>query len=150
MEKQYHQPRRIRGYSRRRRLKRAEESKKVKISMDSSLPEPKKIKLRACTDNRGVCVLVQGWVHSAQAEDLETCILAVGDVFCVAQSYRADKSRTRRHVAEYTHIEAKCPFIDFPELLDRMEDLVTDVVNRVPKWPKSLLGHLVYELNPKF
>ena len=65
----------------------------------------------------------------------------------MAQSFRADESRTRRHVAEYTHIEAKCPFIDFPELLDRMEDLVTDVVNRVPK---SLLGHLVYELNPKF
>ena len=78
---------------------------------------------------------------------LETYILAVGDVFCMAQSYRAEKSRTRHHVAEYTHIETKCPFIDFPELLDRLEDLVTDVVDRVLK---SSLGHLVYELNPKF
>merc|ERR1719150_1210353 len=42
------------------RLKRAEEAKKVKISMDPNLPEAKRIKLRACTENRGVRVLVRG------------------------------------------------------------------------------------------
>ena len=35
-----------------------------------------------------------------------------------------------RHVAEYTHIEAEYPFIDFNELLNRLENMVVDVVDR--------------------
>ncbi|KAK4337128.1 hypothetical protein RND71_043887 [Anisodus tanguticus] len=79
---------------------------------------------------------------------LETVLPAFGDTYCIAQSYRAEQSRTRRHLAEFCQIEIECPFITFNDLLDRIEDTVCEVINRVLKDPVA--KEILYEFNPNF
>ncbi|KAL0491643.1 asparaginyl-tRNA synthetase [Acrasis kona] len=76
---------------------------------------------------------------------LETMLPSLGDVFCIAQSYRAEKSLTQRHLAEYTHIEAERAFIDFEDLLQTVEELIADVTQRV----FDKCGDLIRLCNPE-
>ncbi|CAH2352470.1 asparagine--tRNA ligase, cytoplasmic [[Candida] railenensis] len=79
---------------------------------------------------------------------LETCVPAFGDVFCVQESFRAEKSHTRRHLSEYTHIEAELGFLDFEEFLTHIETVITKTVKYVLEDPVA--GPLVKQLNPGF
>ncbi len=66
---------------------------------------------------------------------LETVLPSLGNVFCVLPSFRAEKSRTRRHLTEYTHIEAEMPWFDFEDLLEFMEDMMIHVYSRAAESP---------------
>lgn len=79
---------------------------------------------------------------------LETCLPALGDVYCVQESFRAEKSHTRRHLSEYTHIESELAFLTFDEMLDHLERLFTTVIKYVVEDPVA--GPLVQKLNPSF
>lgn len=79
---------------------------------------------------------------------LETCLPALGDVFCVQESFRAEKSHTRRHLSEYTHIEAELAFLDFDDLLTHIETVLVKSVQYVLEDPVA--GPLVKQLNPDF
>src|SRR6058998_1437974 len=51
--------------------------------------------------------LTQSWQLYAEA-----LIAAVGKIYTVAPSFRAEKSRTRRHLTEYWHLEVEAPWCD--------------------------------------
>jgi asparaginyl-tRNA synthetase len=79
---------------------------------------------------------------------LETCLPSMGDVYCIEKSFRAEKSLTRRHLAEYTHIEAELDFITFSDLLDHLELVICRVLEVALEDP-NINAH-VKALNPEF
>ena len=79
---------------------------------------------------------------------LETCLPSLGNVFCVAPSFRAEKSLTRRHLSEYTHIEAELDFITFDDLLVHLELVMSTVIELALADPKT--KKMVHDLNPNF
>lgn len=79
---------------------------------------------------------------------LETCLPALGDVYCIQESFRAEKSHTRRHLSEYTHIEAELSFLSFEELLDHIETVIVKTIDYVLQDPVA--GPLVKQLHPEF
>lgn len=79
---------------------------------------------------------------------LETLLPALGDVYCIQESFRAEKSHTRRHLSEYTHIEAELSFLTFEDLLTHIETVITKTVQYVLEDPVA--GPLVKQLNPGF
>ena len=58
---------------------------------------------------------------------LEILIYSLEKVYCVAPSFRAEKSRTIRHLTEYWHIEGEWPFADMNDLMSFEEGLVEHV-----------------------
>ena len=78
--------------------------------------------------------------QSAQLH-LEALIYSLEKVYCVAPSFRAEKSRTIRHLTEYWHIEAEWPFADMNDLIRLEEDLVSYVCHKTAeKCKKEMKG----------
>jgi len=83
-------------------------------------------------------------LHLAQTGQLylESAAMSFGRVYCFGPTFRAEKSKTRRHLTEFWMVEPEAAYIDLKGLLELAENFVTSIVQRVVKENRSELETL--------
>ncbi len=61
---------------------------------------------------------------------LEPAAAAFGKVYCFGPTFRAEKSKTRRHLTEFWMVEPEVAFLEFEGLCELAEDLVVSLLGR--------------------
>jgi asparaginyl-tRNA synthetase len=62
---------------------------------------------------------------------IEATAMALGKVYSFGPTFRAEKSKTRRHLTEFWMVEPEVAYADLNDVMDLAEDLVVSVVGRV-------------------
>jgi asparaginyl-tRNA synthetase len=79
--------------------------------------------------------LTQSWQLYAEA-----LIAGVGRIYTVAPSFRAEKSRTRRHLTEYWHVEAEAPWCDLDGIIRVEEEMLSHILEQLAERCAGELG----------
>jgi asparaginyl-tRNA synthetase len=61
---------------------------------------------------------------------LEPACMAFGKVYCFGPTFRAEKSKTRRHLTEFWMVEPEVAYAELPDLLELTEDFICELVSR--------------------
>ena len=79
---------------------------------------------------------------------LEASAMAFGKVYCFGPTFRAEKSKTRRHLTEFWMVEPEVAYLDLSGDMDLAEDFVSTVVQQVLKSRRKELELLQRDLEP--
>src|SRR5437879_11073963 len=72
----------------------------------------------------------------------EATAAAFGRVYCFGPTFRAEKSKTRRHLTEFWMVDPEMAFADLTDVMELAEGLVVSVVERVLEKRRRELGVL--------
>jgi asparaginyl-tRNA synthetase len=61
----------------------------------------------------------------------EANAMALGRVYCFGPTFRAEKSKTRRHLTEFWMVEPEVAYANLDDIIELAEGLVVDIVSRV-------------------
>jgi asparaginyl-tRNA synthetase len=61
----------------------------------------------------------------------EATAAALGKVYCFGPTFRAEKSKTRRHLTEFWMVEPEVAYLELDGIMDLEEDMVVYIVERV-------------------
>ena len=73
----------------------------------------------------------QAFLTVSSQLQLEAICAGMGGVYTTNPSFRAEQSKTRRHMASFTHLEWEIPFIELKDLMDFTEDLIKYCITKV-------------------
>lgn len=62
---------------------------------------------------------------------LESACMALGKVYCFGPTFRAEKSKTRRHLTEFWMVEPEVAFAELEDVMELAEDMICAVVQAV-------------------
>lgn len=69
----------------------------------------------------------------------EVAAMALGKIYTFGPSFRAEKSNTPRHVAEFWHVEPEVAFAESPDIIEIAEALIKHIIKTVlEKCPEEL------------
>ena len=69
----------------------------------------------------------------------EVAAMAMGKIYTFGPSFRAEKSNTPRHVAEFWHVEPEVAFAELPDIIEIAEDMIKYIINAVlTKCPEEM------------
>jgi asparaginyl-tRNA synthetase len=72
----------------------------------------------------------------------EANAMALGKVYCFGPTFRAEKSKTRRHLTEFWMVEPEMAYADLDDVISLAEGLLTSIVARVLDKRRPELGLL--------
>jgi len=77
----------------------------------------------------------------------EANAMALGRVYCFGPTFRAEKSKTRRHLSEFWMVEPEVAFAKLDDVVELAEDLVVAVVTRVLERRRTELRRLERDIS---